>query len=144
MRLDDDELHEPDEQIIAEVLRRTGLGIDFASLTQQGTIWIHLRRACSSPIFASPRRAGRSSSPARAEADGHPRVPRPHADPRPADGRLRLLTPASTWLLNDSFANEPKLARRLGAPAIAVHPPTPPSAGSPPETGCGRAAWPES
>ena len=59
---------------------------------------------------------------ARAEADGHPRVPQPHADPRPADGRLRLLTPASPWLLNDSFANEPKLARRLGAPTIAVHP----------------------
>jgi anaerobic selenocysteine-containing dehydrogenase len=37
----DDALHEPDEQIIAEVLRRAGLGIDFASLARQGTIWIY-------------------------------------------------------------------------------------------------------
>jgi hypothetical protein len=34
----------------------------------------------------------------------------------------RLLTPASPWPLNDSFANEPKLARSLGAPMIASNP----------------------
>jgi hypothetical protein len=28
--------------------------------------------------------------------------------PRPADGRLRLLSPASPWVLNDSFPNWPK------------------------------------
>jgi anaerobic selenocysteine-containing dehydrogenase len=57
-----------------------------------------------------------------AQSDGHPRTALPHADPRPAGETLRLLSPASAWTLNDSFANEPKLARRLGAPAIAVHP----------------------
>ena len=59
---------------------------------------------------------------ARAEADGHPRVPLPLADPRPADGRLRLLSPASTFTLNDSFANVAKLARRAGPPTVALHP----------------------
>jgi anaerobic selenocysteine-containing dehydrogenase len=57
-----------------------------------------------------------------AEADGHPRVPQPLADSRPAVGRLRLLSPASSWLLNDSFANSAKIARRLGAATIALHP----------------------
>ena len=48
--------------------------------------------------------------------------PEPHADPRPGPGLLRLLTPASPWILNDSFANDRKLARRIGAAAVAVHP----------------------
>jgi len=121
--LTDPALHEPDEQIIAEVLRRTGLGIDFASLARQGTIWVHREPRVQFPGLRFPTPSGKIElASARAEAGGQPRVPQPHADPRPTDGRLRLLTPASPWLLNDSFANEPKLARRLGAPAIALHP----------------------
>jgi len=109
--------------IIAEVLRRTGLGIDFASLARQGTIWVHREPRVQFPGLRFPTPSGKIElASARAEAGGQPRVPQPHADPRPTDGRLRLLTPASPWLLNDSFANEPKLARRLGAPAIALHP----------------------
>ncbi len=119
----DDDLHEPDEQIIAEVLRRTGLGIDFASLARQGTIWIQPEPRVQFPDLRFPTPSGKAElASTRAEADGHPRLPQPHADPRPANGRLRLLTPASPWLLNDSFANEPKLARRLGMPVIAMHP----------------------
>src|SRR4029434_8962144 len=59
---------------------------------------------------------------ARAEADGHPRVPLPLADPRPVGERLRLFSPASPWLLSDSFANVGKIAARLGPPTIALHP----------------------
>ena len=121
--LDDDDLHEPDEQIIAEVLRRSGLGIDFASLARDGTIWIHAEPRVQFPDLRFPTPSGKIElASARAEDDGHPRVPEPHADPRPAGGRLRLLTPASPWLLNDSFANEPRLARRLGTATIALHP----------------------
>jgi len=62
----DDELHEPDEQIIAEVLRRTGLGIDFASLAQQGTVWIHREPRVQFADHLFPTPAGRSSLPATA------------------------------------------------------------------------------
>jgi len=117
------ELHEPDEQIIAEVLRRTGLGIDFASLARQGTIWIDREPRVQFPDLRFPTPSGTIElASTHAEADGHPRVPQPHADPRPGDGRLRLLTPASPWLLNDSFANEPRLVRRIGALEITLHP----------------------
>jgi anaerobic selenocysteine-containing dehydrogenase len=123
MGFGDDALHEPDEQVIAEVLRRAGLGIDFASLARHGTIWVHPQPRVQFADLRFPTPSGKIElASARAEADGHPRVPQPHADPRPEAGRLRLLTPASPWLLNDSFANEPKLARRLGAPTVAVHP----------------------
>jgi len=120
---DDPGLHEPDEQVIGEVLRRTGLGIDFASLARQGTVWIHPEPRVHFAGLRFPTPSGKIELASdRAEADGHPRVPQPHADPRPADGRLRLLTPASPWLLNDSFANESRLARRIGPATIAVHP----------------------
>ena len=59
---------------------------------------------------------------ARAQADGLPRLPQPHADPRPRAGRLRLLSPASPWMLNDSFANDPKISRRIGPATVAMHP----------------------
>lgn len=39
-----------------------------------------------------------------------------------AVGRLRLLSPASPWLLSDSFANVDKIAARLGPAVIALHP----------------------
>jgi anaerobic selenocysteine-containing dehydrogenase len=121
--LDDDELQEPDEQIIAEVLHRTGLGVDFASLARQGTIWTHGEPRVQFPDLRFPTPSGKIElASSRAEADGHPRLPQPHADPRPADGRLRLLSPASPWMMNHSFANEPRLARRVGVPTIAVHP----------------------
>ena len=43
----------------------------------------------SSPTASSRRPPARSRSPRAAAArDGHPRVPQPHADPRPADGPL--------------------------------------------------------
>jgi anaerobic selenocysteine-containing dehydrogenase len=53
---------------------------------------------------------------------GHPRLPEPWYDPRPADGRLRLLSPASPWALNTSFVNDPKIARKLGSPTLTLHP----------------------
>ena len=96
-----------------------------------------LRRACArrapcrsrrEPVvqfadLAFPTPSGRVEiASARAEADGHP--PRPAAARRlPAGrGRLRLLSPASGWLLNDSFANDAKIARRIGAATVDAAP----------------------
>jgi anaerobic selenocysteine-containing dehydrogenase len=58
----------------------------------------------------------------REEADGHPRVPEPHADPRPGAGRLRLLSPASPWIMNDSFTTDPKVTWRIGPATVRMHP----------------------
>lgn len=117
------ELQEPDEQVIAELLARTGLGIDFHTLASKGTIWLGEEPRVQFPDLRFATESGKIElASAAAEADGHPRVALPHADPRPMSGRLRLLTPASRWALNDSFSNEPKLARRAGAPMIALHP----------------------
>jgi anaerobic selenocysteine-containing dehydrogenase len=123
MGYDEPQLRESDRDAIDEVLRRTNLGIDFEALMSRGTIWIseEPRVQFADMRFATP--SGRIElASASAEADGHPRVPVPFADPRPSAGRLRLLSPASPWILNDSFANDPKIAHRIGAATVALHP----------------------
>ena len=49
-------------------------------------------------------------------------MPEPYADIRPANGFLRLLSPASAWLLNDSFGNDSKVEIQLGEACVALHP----------------------
>jgi anaerobic selenocysteine-containing dehydrogenase len=116
----DRELLESDQEIIAHALQG-GLA-RFAELAAGGTAWVSEspRIQFESLQFATP--SGRIEIVcARAASDGHPRLPQPWADVRPAAGRLRLLTPASPWLLNTSFGNVEKISTRLGAAVIAVN-----------------------
>ncbi len=111
------ELFEPDDEVIEELVRQTGIGLDFAGLREVGTVPYGGEPIVQFPGGVVPTPSGRVEiASARAEADGLPRLPFPHADPRPGDDMLRLLSPASPWLLNDSFANDPKVTRadRLG------------------------------
>ena len=109
--------------MLEEVLRRSGCNRTFASLAAAGTI-----AHPAAPVvqfadltFPTPSGCVELASP-RAEADGHPRVPQPLYDARPAGGRLRLLTPASPWAMNDSFTNDAKIALRIGAATVGLHP----------------------
>jgi anaerobic selenocysteine-containing dehydrogenase len=117
------ELYESDAEIIAALLRQADLGEDFSSLAAKGTIPVPPEPVVQFADFTFPTPSGRVEiASARAAADGHPRVPLPLADPRPGGGRLRLLSPSSPWRLNDSFANVEKIATRVGAATIALHP----------------------
>lgn len=121
MGFDEPLLHESDDDVIAKLLEPTG--VDFAELARRGTVWLEPEPVIQFADLRFPTGSGRVEiASASAEADGHPRLPEPYADARPSDRRLRLLTPASPWLLNDSFANDAKLTRRLGAPAVTMHP----------------------
>jgi anaerobic selenocysteine-containing dehydrogenase len=117
------ELHESDEAVIDRILAGVP-GVDgFASLAAAGTVELQPEPVIQFPGLALPTPSGKAElASARAEADGFPRTPLPVADPRPPAGRLRLLSPASPWLLNDSFANDGKIARRIGGAEVAVHP----------------------
>jgi anaerobic selenocysteine-containing dehydrogenase len=117
------ELYEDDAEIIATVLHKADLGVDFTSLAAKGSVPVSSEPLIQFGELTFPTPSGRIEiASARAEADGHPRVPLPLADPKPAGGRLRLLSPASPWLLSDSFANVDKIAVRLGPATIALHP----------------------
>jgi anaerobic selenocysteine-containing dehydrogenase len=117
------ELHESDADVIARILLETGIGRDFASLASVGTAAFSQGPVVQFPELVFPTPSGRvEMASARAEADGFPRVPLPVADPRPANGALRLISPATGWLMNDSFANDPRVARRLGPASVTLHP----------------------
>jgi anaerobic selenocysteine-containing dehydrogenase len=121
MGFEEPELREPDAQVIANLLAPTG--IEFSALAAAGTIWTTDEPQIQFADMRFPTPSGRIElSSERAAAAGLPRVAEAHADPRPGPGLLRLLTPASPWILNDSFANDRKLARRIGAATVAVHP----------------------
>lgn len=117
------ELYESDATIIATLLERMSIGETFSSLAAKGTVFVSPEPIIQFADFTFPTPSERIEiASARAEADGHPRVPLPLADPRPEAGCLRLLSPASPWLLNDSFANVEKIAARIGPATVAVHP----------------------
>ncbi len=123
MGYDEPELYESDAELLATVLERAGVGEDFASLAAKGTVAIAEEPMIQFADRRFPTPSGRVElASARAEADGLPRVPLPLADARPRNGRLRLLSPASPWLLNDSFANDAKIAKRIGPATVALHP----------------------
>lgn len=116
-------LYETDRAILDEVLARSGLGFDFDALAKRGTIDPFAEPVVRFSEGAFPTPSGRIEiASASAEADGHPRVPQPLADPPPPDGHLRLLSPASAWLMNDSYANDPNVQRKLGEPSVCVNP----------------------
>jgi anaerobic selenocysteine-containing dehydrogenase len=117
------ELYESDAEVIATLLRQANLGEDFASLAAKGTVPVPAEPIIQFADLSFPTPSGRIEiASARAAADGHPRVPLPQTDPRPSGGRLRLLSPASSWRLNDSFANVEKIAARVGPDTITLHP----------------------
>ncbi len=117
------ELYESDADIIANVLRQVGLDGGFEALAEKGTATLYAEPVIQFADMKLATPSGRIEiASARAESRGHPRLPEPHADPRPADGRLRLLSPASPWLMNDSYANDARIAERLGAATVALHP----------------------
>jgi anaerobic selenocysteine-containing dehydrogenase len=123
MAYDEPELFERDRDVIDALLDQTGLGIDFETLAARGTVPFSDEPIVQFAERSFPTPSGKVEiASARAEADGHPRLPVPWADARPQGGRLRLLSPASAWLLNDSFGNVEKIQRRLGPATIGLHP----------------------
>jgi anaerobic selenocysteine-containing dehydrogenase len=123
MGFEEPELYEADGDILAAVLSRSGLGIDFAQLARCGTIDPFPEPLIQFEAGKFPTPSGRVElASARAARHGHPRLPQPHAAARPAPGEFRLLSPASEWQLNDSYANDPNIRQRLGEPRVHLNP----------------------
>jgi len=117
------ELHESDSEILATLLKRANLEMDFRSFAARSPLHVPAEPAIQFRDLTFPTPSGRIEVASEsAAADGHPRLPQPLADPRPAAGRLRLLSPSSSWSLNDSFSNVAKIAAHVGLAAIAMHP----------------------
>jgi anaerobic selenocysteine-containing dehydrogenase len=116
------ELFEDDRTALDTLCRQVGL-TDFASLAAKGTvdIWPEPVPQFGGLQFPTPSGKIEIASDA-AAADGHPRLPLPSADPRPQDGLFRLLSPASAWLMNSSYNEDPKIAEKLGPETVTLNP----------------------
>jgi anaerobic selenocysteine-containing dehydrogenase len=119
----DPALAESDASIIDTLIERSGVGESFATLAAKGTIFVPPDPLVqfADGLFPTPSGRIEVASPS-AEAQGLPRLPQCWADPPPAAGHLRLLSPADPWLLNTSFGNVERVHRRLGLPSIGLHP----------------------
>lgn len=123
MGLVEPELAEDDRSILDNLVAQAGLQGGFSSLAAAGTVWPSPDVRLQFPGLSFPTPSGRVEiASERARRDGHPLVPLPLADPRPAGGRLRLLSPASPWTLNSSHGNDSLIRARLGRQAIVLNP----------------------
>ena len=123
MGLTDPELFEADADMIATLLEQAKPGLTIAALAELGTIDFP-----EEPIVQFERHDYRTPS-GKIElagdsfvASGLPRAPVALAEARPHEGELRLLSPASKWLMNSSFGNDPKVLKQLGEDQAFVHP----------------------
>lgn len=115
-------LHEDDGSIIERLLRQTAFRGSFEDLKQIGTARLHPvpRVQFEGLRFATP--SGRIEvRSARLAAQGYPAAAVIHADAPPAGGRLRLLSPASEWLLNSSYGNDRKVRDQMGEPKVRLN-----------------------
>lgn len=116
------ELFQDDRSALDALCKQVGVE-GFASLSAKGTtdIWPEPVPQFVDLRFPTPSGKIEIASTA-AEADGHPRLPQPISDPRPAGGALRLLSPATAWLMNSSYNCDPKISDKLGPERITLHP----------------------
>ena len=117
------ELLESDAQIIKNLLKQTGTVLDFTSLSKIGTVNYKAEPVIQFANLQFPTPSGKIEiTSERFLAAGLPRTPRPLADARPSNGKLRVLSPASPWLMNSSYGNDGKIGDRLGYPEVLLNP----------------------
>ena len=123
MGFEESALFEQDDTIINQLLSEMQVGCNFSALQQKGwhsisdeTLVFH-----QDLTFDTPSGKIEIASD-KAEKKGLPRLPQPWADSRPADNSLRLLSPASNWRLNDSYANDANIQQRAGQASVTLHP----------------------
>jgi anaerobic selenocysteine-containing dehydrogenase len=116
------ELYESDISMIARLLRQTSFEGNFEDLKMIGTARLNRvpRVQFEELRFNTP--SGRIEVRSeRLAKQGHPAAPVAHADKAPSGDRLRLLSPASEWLMNSSYGNDEKILARLGSPKVRLN-----------------------
>lgn len=117
------ELFETDESLLAAMMDQSGTGISFPELSEVGTVYIK-----SYPVIPfTDRQFNTRSGKIELASDvyteeGLPFAPQPWADPRPRDGKLRLLSPASKWRMNSSYDNDGKVRKQDSLAEVHLNP----------------------
>jgi len=123
MGYDEPDLYESDTDMMDRTVESVGVAGGYAALKAAGTIWPGSDPIMQFADFKFPTPSGKIEiASAAAGADGFPRVPQPSVDAGSGKSRLRLITPASRWLMNDSYANDAGVTRKLGAASVTINP----------------------
>jgi anaerobic selenocysteine-containing dehydrogenase len=119
MHFTEADLYETDESLINKLLNQTSYKGDFVSLKKLGTFGDTRKPTIQFEGLKFKTPSGRIEiASVRLEAGGHPLVPRSHADAGPTANKLRVLSPASKWLMNSSYGNDEAIRSRLGEPKV--------------------------
>lgn len=127
MALDEPLLHETDSELINKMMSEMDPaftnGIDFDELKKIGHFYLGdtPMQFFEDKVFETPSGKIEIASAA-AQADGLPRIPLASHDVHTGNGTLRLITPASKWRLNDSYANDEHLKTQAGPATIRINP----------------------
>jgi anaerobic selenocysteine-containing dehydrogenase len=115
-------LYETDESLIRKLLDQTSYTGGFEQLKALGTAKLNLRPGIQFEKLRFNTPSGRIEvASSRLAAAGHPIVPVAHADAASSIGRLRVLSPASEWLMNSTYGNDTKIRARLGEPKVLLN-----------------------
>lgn len=117
------ELFESDAELMARMLDQMGIEGGFDALQRRGHVSVtpETLQLYSQLQFKTP--SGRIEiASASAEQLGLPHIPNDEIDEPAVTDRFRLITPGSDLRMNDSYANDPKLAERAGVAAVVLHP----------------------
>ena len=123
MGLTEPALFDSDEDLLNAAMAQWNPGFDFEGLKARGHAYITDE---AMPMYADLKfdtPSGKIEIASDKAADrGLPRLPEPTIDAPTPTGELRLLTPASKWRLNDSYANDKHLHAQAGAATVHLHP----------------------
>lgn len=123
MGFNDPEFAESDREIIDRVLEQVAKPLSFEDLKQAGTVRVYDETQIQFADMKFQTPSGKIEiASAQAEADGHSRVPLPHADGAANAGRYRVLSPATKWTMNSSYANDPKVREQMEGAVCFIHP----------------------
>lgn len=117
MGYEDAALFESDQSMLDRLIRQTGYGGTFESLKALGTVQCNREPRIQFEELAFNTPSGRIEvSSERLAAQGAPLLPAAHADNPPAGDKVRVLSPASAWLMNSTYANDEQVLARIGPP----------------------------
>jgi anaerobic selenocysteine-containing dehydrogenase len=113
------ELCESDESMLSRLIAQTSFKGSFADLKALGTVALLKKPLVQFEDLHFNTPSGRIEVYSQRMEDlGQPPVPVPHADPVPIGDSLRVLSPASAWLLNSIHGNAEAVRNRMGDPTV--------------------------
>lgn len=123
MGLVDAELQETDASMLATILQQAKPGLDFAALASAGTVFYPQKPSVQFEAHDYKTPSGKIELTGQSFVDaGLPRAPFPSLETRPANNELRMLSPASKWLMNSSYGNDGRIVKKLNAGEAYLNP----------------------